>query len=470
MRNGKPWPCLFVHAGRAAALCSFFLGDAVQAGGTELGASELVSATSNPDEGLPIGGWLVYTSFFAGAVFNDNVRNSSMSKQSATGLRLRPSVTATLDLGIHKATAYALADGQIYPGSHGSFWDLGNSTPASNVQARLGFSHLYQPFSDLTIGLGFDYTRQLGLFGLGLDGDRLSSVFVPSGVVATGAPRYTNQLTGVVSVQKELSNAFVTIQSRVQGVLYDSRSFTPTPFVRANPFTQPNGVNFTTSARLGYWVGPSVYAFVEPGGSFQRYETFQSDGNGYRIVSGLGTDQIGLFKGEVYGGYQSLASAHGYFSEISSPAYGGRIDYSPTPYLTISGSADKTLGSTAPYSVNQRGVSALDPLSLLARPVTVAKAFQSRLSAQYSFSPYWTANVRGGYGETRYANSPRVDTAWTAGAGASYTFWRNVALTLDYQFSRINSANANAFSPFISDAWFGNYSQSVITAGITYKY
>ncbi len=64
---------------------------------------------------------------------------------------------------------------------------------------------------------------------------------------------------------------------------------------------------------------------------------------------------------------------------------------------------------------------------------------------------------------------PRIDTAWTAGAGASYTFWRNVALTFDYQFMRTDT-NAVRLLGAGTGNGLGSNRQNLVTAGITYRY
>ncbi len=144
-------------------------------------------------------------------------------------------------------------------------------------------------------------------------------------------------------------------------------------------------------------------------------------------------------RGEIYSGYQRQSSVSGLFDPVSSPDFGARLYYYPTPYLTITLTADETLGSATP-SVSSPTVG------------SGTRTFQAKLQGDYGFSPYWTASLRGGYGETKYAGLSRTDTAWTAGLSASYTFWRNVALTFDYQFTRTGT---NAWQLGAAGAGFG---------------
>jgi opacity protein-like surface antigen len=415
----------------------------------------------DPDHGMPIEGWMFFPTFFAGGVFNDNIYNTASNRKSAFGLRLLPSFEASNDNGIHQTTVYGTLDAQIYPGAFASGSSLASSpkTSANNIQGRAGFSQIYKPMEDLTFDVIFDYSRQIGLFGSGF-GPGGPSIFVPNAIVPTGVPQYSNQLTGLVSVEKKITDrSFVELRGGIQGLIYQNPPNSPINFALPGagaPMSgQQNGVIYTVSARAGYWVAPAFYMFVEPGGAFHNYQIFRSDTAGYSIVSGLGSDQIGLWRGEIYSGYQRQSSVYGLFEAVSSPDFGARLHYYPTPYLTITATADETLGSATP--------------SLSSFPTVGwgTRTFQAKLQGDYGFSPYWTASLRGGYGETNYAGLPRIDTAWTAGIGASYTFWRNVALTFDYQFMRTDTMRLLGAG---AGNGLGNYTQNLVTAGITYRY
>jgi opacity protein-like surface antigen len=457
------------------ALCLAFLGLAARVDvRAEDGAAVAPSPAAlgaaggpDPDHGVPIEGWLVFPSFFAGGVFNDNVYNTTSNRKSAFGLRLLPSLEALNDNGIYQTTVYGTLDAQIYPGTSESGSSLASSLPttsANNIQGRAGFSHIYKPMEDLTFDMIFDYSRQIGLFGSGF-GAGGPSIYVPTSIVPTGAPQYSNQWTGLVSVEKKITDrSFVELRAGIQGLIYQNPENSPINFALPGGgtalSTQQNGVIYTVSLRAGYWVAPAFYMFVEPGGAFHNYQIFRSDTDGYSIVSGLGSDQIGLLRGEIYSGYQRQSSVYGLLEPVSSPDFGARLYYYPTPYLTITATADETLGSATP------SVSTFEAIPTAG---SGTRTFQAKLHADYGFSPYWTASLRGGYGETNYAGLPRVDTAWTAGLGASYTFWRNVALTFDYQIMR-TSTNAGQLFGAGPGNGLGSFTQNLVTAGITYRY
>lgn len=405
-----------------------------------------IAGGPNPDEGIPIAGWMFYPALFVGAVFNDNVHNSAISKKAALGTRLRPSIGAIFDNGIHQMRAYAALDAQVYPGTAAS----GGSTSSNNVQGSVGISDVYKPTNDLIFNSAFDFTRQLGSFGLSFGGQGTSFSTPTSSVVPAALPQYTNEITGTASVEKKITDqAFVRFTGGIQGTTYDNPASSGGA---ASLTSQVNGVDYSFSGRVGYWITPVVNVFVESGGDLHRYQDSIINTHGYHVDAGLGSDQIGLFKGEGYGGYQVQWADNGRFAAATSPSFGGRIYYYPTRYLTITGTASETLGAAT-----QTFSSTTDALSNI-------RVFQASLQADYAFSPYWSAYMRGGYGDTHYVSSPHVDTAWTANVGINYRFWRNFSITLDYQFNRATSA-----SNLVPSGSLG-YTQSLVTAGVTYRY
>jgi hypothetical protein len=71
----------------------------------------------------------------------------------------------------------------------------------------------------------------------------------------------------------------------------------------------------------------------------------------------------------------------------------------------------------------------------------------------------WSIGARVGYTRADYLDVGRTDTGWMAGASFNYEIWRNLLLTLDYQYSTLNSSTA-----------FNQFSRNVFSAGVTYRY
>ena len=53
----------------------------------------------------------------------------------------------------------------------------------------------------------------------------------------------------------------------------------------------------------------------------------------------------------------------------------------------------------------------------------------------------------------------RLDNGYMAGASINYEMWRNLMLTLDYQYTTVQS-----------DAAFSDFTRNWVSAGLTYRY
>lgn len=440
-------------------------------------AAGIPAAGPNPDHGVVFGDWMLYPSLFAGVVFNDNVYNTAVNRKSGLGIRIRPALEADRDAGIHKTIFYVNGDLQAYPGHAQSYmlWPR----PAilrspTNVSARTGFSHTYQPLPDLKFTLITDFTRGSGgLFGSQFSGAG-SQVNVANAAGLTNAGTYTNQVTTGLSVEKQIADRLYLRGSiGAQYVFYDAQptnTWLSALAGAATPNTAPSrSVSYTASLRTTYWLSPVLYTFVEPILDLRRYPVSWSDTNGYRIVGGFGSDLISLFRGEIYGGYQSQTSAYGHFGATSSPAFGGRLSYYPTQYITLTASVDQTITAPSARPVYFGGL----PFGFAQGAPT--KTLQARLRGEYALWEYWSAFAQAGYG--RNSTSANFNIAgwtpasstdfWSVGAGVNYNFWRNISLTLEYQFTKSiphnNALGANWWIPT-------DVSQNLVTAGLTYRY
>jgi hypothetical protein len=401
----------------------------------------LSAAGPAPSHGIPIVGWMFYPSMFAGVAFNDNVYQTQAATVSAWGVRLTPNLEADLDEGIHKATIYGLLDAQLYPRQNAA---LGQD--ASTVQARAGFSYLWSPTADLVTNLSVNYTRMSGPFGSTLIttspiNSATSFVGAVSALNVSGFRQFANQTTGTVSVQKTVTDAlFVRVGGSVQDLVYERPPIGYTGGL--------SGVDGSGFLRLGTPVTPQVNAFVEGGGDFRRYySTSFYDTNAFRVIGGLSSDLIGLFRGEVYGGVQRQFSVRGTFAPLTAPAAGGRLTYYPTEYFTIAASSDLSFGAAGGFGA----ASAISAQN---------ETLQTRLQADYALYQYWRASVRAGYAQSWYYGSSATASTWLAGTGMSYFFWTNWALTGDYQYSRV-LANAIGSSSYVDN---------LVSIGVTYRY
>lgn len=383
---------------------------------------------------LAVGGWLFSPTLFVGAIYNSNVNQTNTNKVSSWGERVVPGFTASVDNGIYQTNIYGIADLQNYSNSGASH--------QTTVDAKAGITQLYMPLPDLTFRGNFDFTRQADVFGssaFAAANTTLSSTsaapIAPVTVSPQANPDRYNQYSGAVGVDKRFGRAFVGLSGNVVATKFDD-----------NPdfATSRDGAVYTLASRFGFDVTPQIYAFVDPQLDWQRYSDSTRNSNGYRVSGGLGTNADGLWRGEVYGGYQS--EKNDVVGTYSSGVYGVRIGYSPTRMWDLKASLDETLGAS---SIAVGGATGL------ATRVTTAL-----LSVGYNGLPQgWGASARFGYVKTDFINSDRNDNGWLAGANLAYEVWRNLGLTLDYQYKSVDS-NVTAQS----------FDQHTVSIGASYRY
>ena len=379
---------------------------------------------------LSLAGWLLYPSVFVGAVFDDNVNQASANRVSGTGMRVVPSLLAQTNDGIHKTTFYGTLDGR--------FGLDGDSTNASTFAARAGLSHTYEAMPDLVVGLQGNYTRQRDLFAFNLDQGMPSLNSTGLGLSPVTNPVSYNQFAGSASIQKTFDRAFINVSGSVVDMIYDHAS-------AGSP--SPDGTVYTATARAGRWFMPFLYAYAEASFDERYFATGGLNSHGYRTVGGLGSDQIGLFRGEVYGGYQAEQYDFAGLGSVNSTVFGGRLYYSPTRALAFRASVDQSLG------VSLLTASPTSPFGTATRVTT------SLLQANYAIAPEWSVSARFGYIRTEFVGSARLDDAWTAGGAITYSLWRSFGLVLDYQFVQL-----------ASNVPLQSFTRNVITLGASYKY
>jgi hypothetical protein len=384
---------------------------------------------------LMVGGWELSPSLFAGAVYNSNVDQSPTNPHASWGASVRPGFSASLDNGIYKTSLYGAADITNYANS-----DVTNRT---QVNANAGFTQIYRPTLDLVFRFIGNFTRAFDVFG--------SSAFstvntllpsTPSAPVATTvvSPQVnsnpSNQFTGAVSVDKNFGRWFVGLTATAANTQNSSN---------AVGMTSTNGTTYTVTERTGFYLTPQIYAFVDPSVNWQRYTDSTLNSNGYRITGGVGIREVGIWRGEIYGGYQ--AQNNDIVGTYNSPVFGLRIGYSPTPMWEFNALVDETLGAPTATTIGSTAGVATEATTAL-------------LNVVYKGLPQdWTTSARFGFVHTVYINSPRIDNGWLAGAMITYEFWRNLRITLDYQYKSVDS-----------NVPLNSFNQHMVTLGALYKY
>jgi len=425
-----------------------------------------------------LGSWKLYPRLFVGAVWDTNIDqqpsatplpipNSGLTPTSRTSARAVPYLSGFYDGGIHKTSVYGAVDARFFD--------------ATNLSATTGLTHRYEAMRDLIFNSYVNYTRQTDLFTNALNfnngaiGPNISGspetnipiILNPFGTTPSVNPSAYNQYTGGASVLKTFNEgAFVALGGTVYHIAFDNTASLPigTPFQ-----TSLDGTSYWVTGRVGYNVTPQLYVFAESAGIFQRYNNSTFDTNGYRVSGGVGSaERASSFRGEIFGGYQAqeqvnglgilvdangvpivvngLNAPSGIPSHTNSAIYGGRLSYYPTRYWTLIAQVDQTLGIST----------TLSPTLPAGVPLLATNAI---LQTNYNIAQWWWVGARVGYTRSQFYGLDRRDNGWMAGGSFNYEIWRNLLLTLDYQYSTVHS-----------DAVLSDFARNVYTAGLTWKY
>ena len=474
-----------------AAFSVFFGVNAKTAQADEVAASNASARTSfgdvygpSPDQGLPVAGWLLYPSFTSGVVFNDNVYATSTRRISALGLRFRPKLGATLDNGIHQIDLDLSADVQTYPGTDSSkavYLFGGYMVQPSYVTAKASLRHQWKPLTDVTVETAGSFRRAGGastlLYG-DLSGSSSEGVF---SAINQNLPyafysglQYYNRFGGGISVEKQIENLwFIRASVGAQSLVYDN--------LPANNNFQ-NSTSYYATLRGGYQVTPLLRAYVEAGPSRNIYSRAMSNSIGYHVVGGLESDMIGLFKGEVHAGYQSLTRPN-----VGQPAAAEtfRVQTLAAKFTII-----PCLISTYRQVSNRVSAGVPHRPHLVSRSASLAvirpgkRSPRSNIAFHPTGRPICVADMakpKWSGGSGAFGGQQRIHVRSLAiNLGGSYDFWRNISLTLDYQLTKAsgclalcNSVNVgvlgNPFA-FAQADYASGFVQNQIFAGLSYRY
>ena len=408
-----------------------------------------IAPTGDEYKGLAVGGWKLFPSIFVGAVYDNNFNQlaTGTDHSSGVGLRVSPRLTGAYDGGIHKTTVYGVVDARFFN--------------ADTISANAGFNHSYEAMRDLVFNFYGNYTRQTDIFNSALQFNNgaigppatpnvnIPIILNPFGTTPGVNPIAYNQFTGGASVTKTINQVFVTLSGFAADIVYDHPDNVPAPFQ-----TSHDGASFWISARVGYHATQAIYVFAEADPIFNRFNNALFDTNGYRVIGGVGSnDPNSLFRGEVYGGYwtqkqqQQDVIGSGIPTDVNSGVFGGRLTYLPTRYWTITAAVDQTLGMST----------TLSPTTPQGVPTRVTTAI---LQTTYGIARDWSVGARVGYTRGEFIGvSGLNNNGWLAGASFNYEIWRNLLLTLDYQYSTGRS-----------DAAFSDFTRNWYSAGLTYRY
>jgi hypothetical protein len=367
-----------------------------------------VSRVGNRDyAAVPIGSWLFAPSLDAGVLYDDNIYRTRTNTVSSWGLRLMPRFVALRETGIHNTTAYGIGDVRLYP----------DQSKANTVEGQLGLVHRYEIQRDLVWRFQSEYARR--------SDDEVDYIdtgpFGPQ--VINRDPRQYNEWFGSTSLQKTWGFFSLGVGGAVQKTLYEA-----TTDDQGNRVSESDSdfTRYRLNARARYQLTPAFYTFVEPALDWWRFNRSTYDSQGYRVIGGLGSERISLFRGEVYAGYQQQAFDDPRIDEASGSVFGGRVSWFPTRDLTLSAAVDQSLSASVP----EDGTFVLPDIT---------HTTNASLRANWSVLHNVAATAQIGYQFVDYENQVREDDVWRAGVGLTYLVTPRLGVVADYDYTVVDS-------------------------------
>lgn len=356
---------------------------------------------------IPVGSWLFAPSLDAGVLYDDNIYQTRANKVESWGVRLLPRFVALRETGIHDTTAYGVGDIRLYP----------DQSKANTVEGQLGLVHRYEIQRDLVWRVQGDYARRSDD-----EADYLEAgPFGPQ--VISRDPRQYNEWFGSTSLQKTWGFFSLGLGGAVQKTMYEA---TTDEFGNRVSESDSDFTRYRLNARASYQLTPAFYTFVEPALDWWRFNRSAYDSQGYRVIGGIGSERISLFRGEVYAGYQQQNFEDPRIDEAAGSVFGARVSWFPTRDLTISAAVDQSLSASVPES----GTFVLPD---------VTHATTAALRANWLALHNLSASVQVGYQFVDYENQVREDNVWRAGVGLTYMVTPRLGLAADYEYTTLDS-------------------------------
>jgi hypothetical protein len=392
---------------------------------------------------LVVNDWSLFPTIRLGTLYSDNLFQSPVAPISTAALGVWPSMVAEWTNGIHTTTLYGDIERLFFP----------TQGELNTFDRRAGFAQKYWPVPDLIFQVQGDYTHKT--YALDLTSSIPDSLVSPEAtalpngntVLPNGAIVGPNgavlgqtnpalffvgqsiinphdQFTASISVDKYLDRGIVRLNSSISRTNYQNQS-TSTP-----DFTVR-----TVGGEGGRWLNPMLYVYSE--GDFAATSDVTMNATAYRALAGFGLHPNNIVNGSVYYGRQG-SDIQG-SGAAGGDIFGAKASYMPSPDWTFQLMLDHTTNISSETSATFLAL-ALPVQSVVQIPLSDSVHVNSlQLQADHIISQQWTASGRFDYIRYDFIASPRLDNVWAAGVALQYSVWKNLTLSWQYQFSRVNS-------------------------------
>jgi len=417
---------------------------------------------TKPGDALAVGDWLFFPTINTYAQYSDNLFQTVFNPISVWGVGVKPSMIAEWSNGIHTTQLYGNLEGRKYLTN--SEFDI--------FDRQAGITQKYEALRDLTFTVQGDYSHFTNATAVSA---------IPNGVVSPGTSIVlpngntqlpngdivspTGQIVGHVAPTVNVTNALTTVNPNDvytatasvekifdRGIFHVSGALARTEY--ENTMLASNITAKTLTADAATWLGPVFYAYTN--GSYAIQDSM-TDSTAYRVVGGIGTRQIGLFRASAYYGHQGSDVQNS--GTAGGEVYGGSVTYYPTPIWTISARVDETVNISNQTAVTNIVQNNQTPSALVIPVSSSTRTTATSLNTSYLASVQWSIYGTFGYTRADYIGNPRVDESWLANAVFQYKVTPRMTLSWLYQYSSI-----------VSNVPFNSSTQNFVSMGATYKF
>lgn len=399
---------------------------------------------------VTVGDWLLYPTLRTYSLYSDNLFSAPQHGIASPGIGVTPSLVAVWTNGIHTTTLYGNLDRQVYP----------DANEVNTVDGRAGFSQRYEAMRDLNFTTDVNYVRRT--WGSSLqsaiqvpqatptsttlpNGNTVlpnGTIVSPTGqVVGQSTPPVgnilpllvnpSNRYTGTFTAEKLFNRGNLTLSGSVARTEYEGQSLA-------------NNSSRTFTEHAGFWLGPLFYMYSDGVvGTVDLDPTptsASSSTTSHRVVGGLGTSRIGLFRLSAYYGHQGSDSSNLAGHAIASgDVYGGRISYEPFRQWTLTGTVDITNNIGSSQAATNLALT-LPGVVAVQIPITAStRTTSTSVQSSYEINQQWSANSLVSYSRIEYLDGTRLDNSWIFDGTLQYNVRRDTSLTWEYRYTNLQS-------------------------------
>jgi hypothetical protein len=357
--------------------------------------------------GITVGEWIILPEITIGTSYDDNLFNSKTNPKASWGFDVQPTVTLKRNTGIQNTTVTLTGDISVPLEVSGADTFTGAADLRHVYEIERGFTLTYQG------EVAHRYDQGSAVSATGTGGGTTGVYVEPISYMS-----YSSSLL----LDKSFNNAFVSAGAGIQAFEYNNAQTT-----NGETLSQSgrNLIEYTAHARAGLRFLSDDYAFIEP--TVTQYDYQQGvPATGYTITGGVGSDRLGLFRGEIFGGYQIVEFGSGASgsSQLSGSTFGARVGWTPTRDLVITLQAAQAFTPNTILSGSSGSINKSDTISA---------------AVTYDYSRRLNFNATAALSNVNYTIGSRDDKISSVAMSATYYLNDRVGIRLEYDFANDNS-------------------------------